>query len=118
MQKTKLASARKSKNFSQEYMANALCIDVSNYSRREKGQIKIAPAEWEKISTVLEVPLESIYETDENMMFVYNDQSSGNSGNHFYSVPQYLLDTQKKYLEQLEAENQALKDKIKLLAGV
>ena len=71
----------------------------------------------EKIATVLEIPLENIYESDESMMFVYNDQSSGNSGNHFYSVPQYLLDTQKKYLEQLEVENQALKDKIKLLAG-
>lgn len=117
MQKTKLINARKSKNFSQEYLANALCMDVSNYSRREKGQIKIAPAEWEKIATVLEIPLENIYESDESMMFVYNDQSSGNSGNHFYSIPQYLLNTQKKYLENLEAENLALKEKIKLLAG-
>jgi len=113
IQKTKLINARKNKNFSQEYMAKAMCMDVSNYSRREKGQIKIAPAEWEKLSNVLEVSLEEIYESDEHMMFVYNDQSSGNSGNHFYSVPQYLLDTQKKYIERLEAENCHLIEKLK-----
>lgn len=113
MLKSKLINARKNKNLSQEYVANALCMDVSNYSRREKGQIKITPMEWEKLSSVLEIPLESIYETDENMMFVYNDQSSGNSGNHFYSVPQYLLDTQKKYIERLEAENCDLIEQLK-----
>lgn len=41
MVKFKLLEARKRKNFTQEYIADTLCMDVSNYSRRENGQIKI-----------------------------------------------------------------------------
>lgn len=53
MRKQKLIEARKRKNLSQESIANALHIDVSNYNRREKGEIKITTEQWQKLSKVL-----------------------------------------------------------------
>lgn len=41
MEKLKLIASRKSNGFSQEHMAKLLCMDVSNYNRREKGLVKI-----------------------------------------------------------------------------
>ena len=36
-------------------MAKYLHIDVSNYNRREKGQVKITATEWEKLANLLNV---------------------------------------------------------------
>ena len=97
-------------------------MDVSSYSRRENGQIKISNKEWQKISEILEVPLEDIYESEDNMILIFNDNSSGdgNSNSHGYNItnytlPQSILDTQKKYIEKLEEEVQILKEKIRSL---
>ncbi len=117
MQKTKLTIVRKNKKFTQEYMAKAMCMDVSNYNRREKGQIKIAKTEWEKLTEILNVPMETIYENEDNMVFVFNVTENGGIFSK-YAIPQYLLDTQKKYVDQLEAENQELREKLKLLQDI
>ena len=45
MEKIKLTEARKRKGFSQSHIAEQLCMDVSNYNRREKGQAKITAKE-------------------------------------------------------------------------
>ncbi|WP_447951548.1 helix-turn-helix domain-containing protein [Chryseobacterium koreense] len=37
MEKTKLIEARKSMGLSQNFLAEKLCVTVSNYNRREKG---------------------------------------------------------------------------------
>lgn len=109
MIKEKLIELRIAKGYSQKQIAEKLFMDVSTYSRREKGQIKISNQEWIKLSQILETPLETIFESEEGMTFIYNDNSSGNSGNHFYSIPQFIMDNQRKYIEKLEEENQALK---------
>jgi transcriptional regulator with XRE-family HTH domain len=49
MEKTKLIQARTKRGFTQQQLAEALCVHVSNYNRREKEQIKISNSEWEKI---------------------------------------------------------------------
>jgi len=116
MEKTKLIEARKRRNISQERMADILSMDVSNYNRREKGTAKISLPEWQKIAEVLEVPIEDIFENEESLVFIFNDNSTGNGngiGNtNNYNIPLSLWESQKKYIDKLEAEIEALKAEI------
>jgi transcriptional regulator with XRE-family HTH domain len=117
MEKTKLIQARTKRGFTQQQLADALCVDVSNYNRREKGQIKISNTEWEKLSKFLETPVEEIYESEENNFFVFRDNSTGNylGNNHIYSIPEYFLENQKKYIDKLEEETKTQKEEIAFL---
>lgn len=114
MEKEKLIQARTRKGFTQQQVAEKLCMDVSNYNRREKGQMKISNQEWEKLSRLLEVPVEEIYESDDTMVFICRDNATGNyqGNNHIYSVPEYFLENQRKYIEKLEEENKSLKEQL------
>jgi transcriptional regulator with XRE-family HTH domain len=116
MEKQKLIEVRKNRGFSQEQLAKHLHMDVSNYNRREKGQAKITTNEWEKIASFLKVGLEEIFESEEAMIFVCKDQSVGiNHGtNNIYTIPEFLLESQRKYIAKLEEENAALKKKLGL----
>ena len=100
-------------------MSSVLGMDISSYSRRENGQIRISDNEWKKMSDILKVPLEDIYEPEESMVMIFNDNSSG-TGNGIivtnYTLPQSFLDLQKKYIEKLEEEIQNLKEEDRLLA--
>ena len=101
-------------------MAAFLEMDVSSYSRKENGKIKIAYKEWQKLAEILEIPLEEIYESDENITVIFRDNSSGVGnviGNNVinYTIPQSIWESQNKYIEKLEEENQNLKEKIRLL---
>ena len=113
MEKTKLIERRKAKGFSQNMLAEKLCIDVSNYNRRERGFVKISLREWEKIADTLQVPIEDIYESDDNQVFICRDSSTVHyqGTNRIYSVPEYLLESQRKYIEKLEAEIRELREK-------
>ena len=104
MEKTKLIQARTKRDFTQQQLAEALCVDVSNYNRREKGQIKISNSEWEELSKILKTPVEGIYESEESDFFVFRDNSTGNylGNNHIYSIPEYFLENQQKYIAKLE----------------
>ena len=109
--KTKLIETRKNKGISQEMIAEALCMDVSGYSRRESGKIRITAGQWKKIAEILEVPVEEIFEADENMIFIFNDNATGN-GNIVtnYTLPQDVIDLYKKHIAVLEQEIGYLKD--------
>jgi len=104
MEKLKLMEARRSKGFSQSVVAEKLNMDVSTYNRREKGQVKICLREWEKLSDILGIPMEEIYESEESQVFICRDSSTVHyqGTNNIYSVPEYLLETQRKYIELLE----------------
>lgn len=116
MEKTKLIETRKRKNISQEKMADILCMDVSNYNRREKGTAKISLPEWQKIAETLEVPIEDIFENEESMVIIFNDNSMGTGYGvgvvNNYNIPLSLWESQKKYIEKLEAEIEDLKAKL------
>jgi DNA-binding XRE family transcriptional regulator len=113
MEKTKLLNARITKGLSQAKIAEDLGMNVSNYNRKEKGQVKIYPEEWQKLAKLLDMPLEDIYEPDDKMVFICKDQSIGinNGTNHIYTVPEFMLESQRKYIAMLEAEIERMKVK-------
>ena len=97
-------------------LAEKLCMDVSSYNRREKGQAKISLQEWKKLADVLDVPVDEIFEPEDNQVFICKDNSTVhylNQGtNNIYSVPEHLLETQRKYITILENEIYGLKQKL------
>ncbi|WP_394337873.1 transcriptional regulator [Chryseobacterium pennipullorum] len=86
-------------------MGKILGTDASNYSRKERGEVKIYDDEWEKLAKALEVSLESIKNTKTKSS--YQEHSSGNSITYSH-IPNFILETQKKYIEKLEKENKEL----------
>ena len=84
-------------------------MNVSNYNRREKGQIKISLIEWEKLAEIFDVPIEDIYEADDNPVFINKDNATFHYQNNIYTVPEYLLETQRKYIKILEEEIRELR---------
>jgi transcriptional regulator with XRE-family HTH domain len=111
VEKKLLIETRVKKGFTQQQMADLLIMDVSNYNRKEKGSIKIRHDEWEKLSKALNVKIEEIYESDESQYVVFKDNSVGNymGTNNIYSIPEYFLDMQRKYVDKLEREIEELK---------
>jgi len=111
MEKIKLIEARKSKGLSQNQIAEKLYMDISSYCRRENGQRKIHITEWEKLSKILEVPLEEIFEPDESQVCIWKDNAYGNYQGtvNVYAVPESLLESQQKLIKKLEDEISELK---------
>ena len=112
----KLIEMRKARGFTQKDMADKLCMEVSGYSRRESGETKISIGQWETLAKTLSVPLEKIYEVDENQSFTFNDVATGNycasTNNISITVDESLLpllETQQKYIRKLEEEIAELK---------
>lgn len=121
MQKEKLRNVRKRKGFTQQQVADYIATDVSNYSRKESGDVKIFNDEWEKIARYLEVPVEEIYEEEEAKQInnFENNTNSHNigtvSGNYYCNVPEFMLENQRDYIEHLKKENERLQEEIKAL---
>ncbi|WP_317040603.1 helix-turn-helix domain-containing protein [Chryseobacterium jejuense] len=120
----KLKSIRKQKGYTQQQIADILATDVSNYSRKENGDVKIYDEEWEKLAKALDVAVEEIKEEKSATVvqnLTFNDSSTNNqSGNYnqYCNIPTYLLENQQEYInllkEQidiLKAENAKLKKK-------
>lgn len=102
----RLKKLRKQLGFSQAQMGKTLGTDASNYSRKERGEVKIYPDEWEKLARALGVSLGDLRG--------HEAKPSVQSGNHpsdhmgYANIPTFILETQKKYIEKLEQENRDL----------
>ncbi len=73
MQKEKLRLIRKQKGYTQQQVADYIATDVSNYSRKESGDVRIVQDEWDKLARFFEVPVEDIYEEETAAVVVNND---------------------------------------------
>lgn len=114
----KLRTIRKQKGFTQQQIADIIATDVSNYSRKESGDVKIYDEEWEKLAKALDVSVEDIKEEKtatviQNLTF--NDSSSNTSNqsgnyNQYCNVPEYLLENQQEYINLLKEQIKALKE--------
>jgi transcriptional regulator with XRE-family HTH domain len=124
MQKEKLRLIRKQKGYTQQQVADFIATDVSNYSRKENGDVRIIPDEWEKIARFLDVPVEDIYEEEEAKLVVNNDHpvfndnsgtSAGtiNSQNNYSNIPGSIIENLQGYIALLREENEKLKEELK-----
>ena len=107
MIKQKLIDARKAKNLTQAEFALKLGLnDTSSYNRRESGVIKISKKEWDLMAKELKVNLEDIYEPEDGVYIINNENASGNFGNHniFNGFNEFAFETMKKYIQKLEEE--------------
>ena len=106
--KHKLLKARLSKGLSQEEIADLLGITQPNYSRREKGQKQISEAEWIKLSEVLCVKKDDIYEP----YIMPADKKNSNENTPFnieqFNVPSFIIE----YIEMLNEQIKSLKEKL------
>lgn len=115
----KLRTIRKQKGYTQQQIADILATDVSNYSRKESGDVKIFDDEWEKLARALNVSVEDIKEERvsqaQTQNAILNDSSSLNDNasinyNLFCNVPNYLLENQQEYINLLKEQIKALKE--------
>ena len=115
MIKQKLIDKRKERNLTQEEFAFKLGLDPSNYNRRENGITKISKKEWDKMAKELGVSLEDIYEPEDGVYFINNENANGNFGNHntYNGFNDFAFETMKKYIQKLEEEIQTLKEQLK-----
>jgi transcriptional regulator with XRE-family HTH domain len=114
----KLKNLRKQKGISPEKMAKILSTDPSNYSRKERGEVRIHEEEWQKLAEALEVPVEDIKET-ESKFSINNDNSTfhDNSGNYnqYFNISNSLLENLQDYISLLKHKVQELEEEIKVL---
>lgn len=115
MKKQKLIQAIKQRGITQQQISEVLCMGISNYSRKEKGILSMRNEEWEKIAEYLGIPVEEIYEQEETQIIICKDQAVGiiNGTNNVYTIPEHVLESQRKYIQKLEAEIEELKGKSK-----
>ncbi|WP_157844665.1 helix-turn-helix transcriptional regulator [Chryseobacterium sp. Leaf201] len=116
MIKKKLLEKRRQKDITQEDLAFKLGMDTSSYNRRENGITKISRKEWEKIARELKVPVEEIYEPDDGIYVIQNNNPEINDPDDPYkALSQYTLEVLKKYISKLEEENRELKTELSLV---
>lgn len=114
MIKQRLISKRTEKNLTQEEIAFRLGMSQSQYSRREAGTTKISKKEWDKIAKVLETSLEEIYEPEDGVYIINNENANGNFGNNntYNAFSDFAVETMRKYIEKLEEENLKLRQEL------
>jgi transcriptional regulator with XRE-family HTH domain len=102
----RLKKLRKQLGFSQAQMGKILGTDASNYSRKERGEVKIYLDEWEKLAKTLGVSPGDLRDHEMRPSFQSGNSSSDHMG--YANIPTFILETQKKYIEKLEQENKNL----------
>lgn len=70
----KIKTIRLSKNLTQQYMADELGIDAANYSRLERGEVKISTDRIQEIAKILDIHV-NVLLNDENEIS-YKEASS------------------------------------------
>ncbi len=114
----KLRNLRKQKGISQEKMAKIIGADPSNYSRKERGEVKIFDDEWEKLAKTLEVTVEEIKNDDAKFSFQFENSTfhdHAGSNINYSNIPDFFIETQKKYIDKLEKEIQSLREENEFL---
>jgi transcriptional regulator with XRE-family HTH domain len=109
--KTKLIDKRNQLNLLQEDIAEVLDIDQTQYSRRELGKTKIKLEEWKAIAKFMKCDIGEIYESDENVVIINNENANGEysgSVNNF-NQDKMVIDTLNRFIAKIEEENTTLK---------
>ncbi|UOU99925.1 helix-turn-helix domain-containing protein [Chryseobacterium daecheongense] len=123
MQKEKLRLLRKKKGYTQQQIADVIATDVSNYSRKENGDVRIIKDEWDKIARFLDVSVEEIYEEDDAKVVinndhpVFNDNAASSIMTQFNNFSASVIQNLQDYISLLKEENEKLKEELKNTKG-
>jgi transcriptional regulator with XRE-family HTH domain len=111
MEKQKLKQVRLHKGFTQQQVADALSTDISNYSRKENGHVRITKQEQKKLASILGVSEDEISQESEPMLNnTFFDSSSITNQN--IGVPAAVLEHLYDYISLLKKENSRLKEEL------
>lgn len=102
--KVKLQQLRLEREITQEVMSNRLAMTQATYSRKERGVIDITEEEWNKISEILDVNKEDVFEDN-----IRKNIISNNLNKQALVLPVSLLEK----INFLTKENQELKEKLR-----
>ncbi|PAM93775.1 transcriptional regulator [Flavobacterium sp. IR1] len=69
----KIKSIRELKNYTQEYMAYQLGMTQAGYSKIEKGKTRLNLEKLQKLSVILELPVEAIINFETQRYFSQNE---------------------------------------------
>lgn len=109
-----IRKTRELKNYTQEYLAHKLDLDIRSYSNIENGISKLSVARLLHISEIMETPVEQFFNPTQNFMFS-NSTQSGYSLNHPSQNWEGFQEAKAAYLnliEELKAEILFLKNLI------
>ena len=95
----KIRFLRKSKNYSQEEMAEKLCISQSAYARMERGESNSWANHIEKLSEIYEIKLEELF------VYYPNNKISDNN------LSQKLIEQYEARIKNLEEQLEYWKNK-------
>ena len=71
--KNKLRETRKKKKINQTLLAENALIDQGQYSRKERGEVKIHDEEWDRLAKALGVNRSEIYEEEPKVIKIVNN---------------------------------------------
>lgn len=109
---TKVKKLRELKNFTQEFMANALEMTPSGYGKIERNETEVSYQKLERIADILGIKVEDIINFNESFIFNVMHNQTGNG----YVVNNISTsDNEKKLYEQIIAQQ---KDEISYLRKV
>ncbi|TRX08572.1 helix-turn-helix transcriptional regulator [Flavobacterium gawalongense] len=114
MKQEKLINMRKTRGYSQVYMAQQAAMEQTTYSKKEIGKSNITDAEWNKFAKVLNVPLEEIKDLDRSLAMKNKnwDFNNNEAGIQYINMPENVFDIIMKYNGRLEEENEHLRQEI------
>jgi transcriptional regulator with XRE-family HTH domain len=92
----KIKKIREQKNYTQAYMSDRLNISQNTYSKIETGGIKLTVDRLKQISDILETPMESILNND-NQVFNFNNSTI----EKFYGYIETLHEDNKESLQNI-----------------
>jgi transcriptional regulator with XRE-family HTH domain len=102
---------RELKGLSQENIAHEIGFSQANYSKLERGEIKLTTDVLQKIIEVLGVSLETLLSFDESYIFNHCQNCTGNNGN-------YNISQNEKYHELFQSLLKSKDDQIERLLSI
>lgn len=117
----KIRSVRKSKNWTQEDMAEKLNMCVNAYAKIERGETNTLNPKLEKIAQILGVELLELFSLDKNVYLANDNCWSHNTVSSTSEIAfeiqklQIQLSHKDEIIEQLRNEISLLKDMIELM---
>lgn len=113
----KLKEIRKRKKYTQQDLATYLKISQTDYCYMEKGEKEIQDEQWMKLSQFLDVEIDDIKENFNPKSQYHNFENVSDcnyvgSNNIYCSIPEFVLENQKEYIQLLKNEIESLKGKL------